>query len=169
MKRLLSTALIALISAIPVFSQTSEEVLASFLSNMKEGRISAEFNLRTDMDKVPVTMKGTVLLQDRYFLIDCGQTRIFCDGESVWTVDNDAREVVIEPFDLGDDILTMLASSSRVETEKGKIKSIKARNQDGSELYLQLPSYELLPKGDVEDFRFDEKTVGKDFIITDLR
>jgi len=159
--------IIAVLSCLVLSAQSKNQILESFLQSAQTGRLWVKFSFKADIDKLPVSAEGSFIIQRDSFVMDCGESKVYCDGKSVWTVDMEAKEIIIEDFNL--DLKGLMSSAVDVKTENGKLKSLRCKGNDGSFFDLAIPSYEVLPAGDMEDLKFDEKKVGKDFIITDLR
>lgn len=78
------------------FAQTPLDLLRNKFS---QGAVSMTAEYVMTLQQMPVTGTSEVLLQgDRYQMKSNG-LEVFCDGESVWTVDESSMEVVIEPCD----------------------------------------------------------------------
>ncbi len=56
-----------------------------------------DYSYIVDNGKVKLMGNGTLLVQDDKYYIEGDGLKIWCDGSSVWTCDEGAEEVVIEP------------------------------------------------------------------------
>lgn len=92
MKRLISVISI-LLAGLSALAQGSD-VYARFASKAATSRL--EFSYR--FTSGPLKGSGNAVVQDACFRIEGNSMKLFCDGRSVWAVDEKAGEVVIDSF-----------------------------------------------------------------------
>ena len=149
------------------FAQSGNEVWSAFLKALETKRINAEFSYKTLLNDVPVNGTGSFAILGKTFVLKTLEAEIYGDGTSLWTVDKEAQEVVIETFET--DPIAYISLATDVKTEKGKIKSFKFKSEDSSEVEVIVKSYDISESRDTKDITFDEKSLGKGYIVTDLR
>lgn len=78
------------------FAQSPMETLRKMFS---DGAVSLTAEYEMTVRQLPVTGSSELLVQgDRYQMKSNG-LEVFCNGDAVWTIDEPAMEVVIEPCD----------------------------------------------------------------------
>lgn len=74
-------------------------------------------------------------------------------------------KVVLEPKRS----LNVLRITLHLSPDGSALRSARMTMDDGSSSDFDVPSFRFVPKGAVSDFRLDTKSLGKGYIITDLR
>ncbi len=74
-------------------------VVSDFVAKAAESGINFGYSYVMDNSKLKVTGGGEVTVQGNGYFLEGDGLRVWCDGESVWTYDVGAGEVVIEPAD----------------------------------------------------------------------
>ncbi len=89
--------LVPLLLAAAVAARAQEaDMLTDFASKAAESRVSFDYSYIADDGKVNMTGKGSVVSQDSTYYISADVLRIWCDGHSLWTVDDSTKEVLVE-------------------------------------------------------------------------
>ena len=78
------------------FAQTPLESLRKMFSS---GSVTMAAEYAVELQQVPVTGTSDLVLQGDMYHIKGNGLEIFCNGEALWTIDEAAKEVVIEPCD----------------------------------------------------------------------
>lgn len=91
---ILSTALSLL--TVQSFAQNPMESLRRMFS---DGAVSITAEYEMKVQQVPVTGTSELLLQGDMYHMKGNGLEVFCNGDSVWTIDGAIMEVVIEPCD----------------------------------------------------------------------
>ncbi len=99
LRRAAGFAVMVCLAGTMLFSMPSggtDTALEKFVASLSS--MSADFSYEYAMDdgRTVVTGSGTVTMQGDAYAVDGNGLEIFCDGNSIWTVDRAAREVVIE-------------------------------------------------------------------------
>ncbi len=135
-----------MISAASAYCQnTAEEVL----SRIQDNRISLDYSCTVKAD-VSLSSKGNLTVQQNCYRLISQDIEIYCDGSTRWYVDRSSREVYVEKSEGTPEYLNPDYVSA--------IESLKLKNV----VYLPLDD-------DISIFTFDCSSLGKDWIITDLR
>lgn len=109
---------------------------ASLLERLYEGFashcvvIDCEFTMNTD--GALAKGKCKVEVQGDSFIMTGSGIDIFCDGKSVWTLDNDAKEAYIEPF--GDGVF----NPARIFSDMQKLSSVVSSSAVGNGMKYEL-------------------------------
>lgn len=93
-KFILLTALSLL--TVQSFAQTPLESLRKMFS---DGAVSMVAEYEMIVQQLPVTGTTELLLQGDMYHMNGNGLEVFCNGKAVWTIDESAMEVVIEPCD----------------------------------------------------------------------
>ena len=137
-----------------------------------------EYSLSREGAGFSKVTEGNVLVEDSAYRLDGLGLVIVCNGETRWTYDPEAGEVVIESAE-NDNILTnpaLLISSYRAY---GKSLHVKGGSQDSLDVVYDVDSdvqarFVLSgirysdPQGK-SDFTFDVKSLPGNSVVTDLR
>lgn len=78
------------------FAQTPLESLRNMFS---QGTVSLDAEYEMTVQQLPVTGNTELLLQGNMYHMKGNGLEVFCNGESIWTIDEAAKEVVIDPCD----------------------------------------------------------------------
>ena len=122
--------------------------LEKIASLLKTSRISASVECRTFTQETLITINAEILAQGDCYYAESFGYKIYCDGNTRWTVDNENKEVYIE--------------------KAGGIKELADFIHMVED--LQIKRLQELPKSeDFSAFTFDTSKLDKEWIITDLR
>ena len=83
-----------------------------------------------ESDAVPVKGQCEVEFQGTSYKMKGGGLDIFCDGESVWLMDADAMEAVIEP--VSDDSYSYMSNPALLFRDMDKVFDLKGASANGS-------------------------------------
>ena len=121
---------------------------------------------------------GKVTVEDNAFRVTGLNLEIVSDGTTRWSMDPEAKEVLIERVEK-DNIFTnpaILISSYKDHLDMIKVKSSGSDSMDAVVTFDErvkgefiLKSVKFLPKGDKKDFTLDVKSLGSAYVVTDLR
>lgn len=172
MKRLTAILSSLLLLCLPAKGQDARvERIRQFLS---EGRVTLEYSYAFQGD-FPLNGNGTLVLQGNCYCSSGNGIVIICDGTTRWTMDSDSKEVYIENAGGTEDFLanpavylsavedakvgTDSVSGTFVDPEKGSrckfsLKNIRKQDAEGQ---------------DIHPFTVDVSSLGKDWVVTDLR
>ena len=175
MKRLVIT-LISLLAALLSYAQVSIPQLDRAAG--KRVSFHYEYSLSKDGAGFSKVTEGDVLVEDSAYRLDGLGLTIVCDGETRWTYDPEAGEVVIENAEK-DNILTnpaLLISSYRAY---GSALTVKGGSADSLDVIYHVDEdadARFVLKGIVyseqqgkSDFTFDVKSLPGNSVVTDLR
>ena len=137
-----------------------------------------EYSLSKDGAGFSKVTEGEVLVEDNAYRLDGLGLTIVCNGETRWTYDPSAGEIVIESAE-NDNILTNPALLINSYRGYGKALHVKSGSQDSLDVVYDVDDevkarFVLAgivysePQGK-SDFTFDVKSLPKDSVITDLR
>lgn len=165
------TVIILLLAAVcpALLAQSSTESLRQLLEG---NRVSFSYDLSVQ-EKVQVRTNGTALIDGECYRISGNGLEIYCDGATKWTVDNQAREVYLEPSDGTREFLAN--PSAWLEqvhnlTVGEKVVSGVFRDPAGAEISFRFTSIKSSPQsGTTAGFTFDTSALGSGWVITDLR
>lgn len=76
-----------------------ENIVEALASRISASRVEFGYEYVMDDGRMKMTGSGSVNMQGACFKMEGDGLEVFCDGISRWTVDRNAREVVIESFD----------------------------------------------------------------------
>jgi len=88
----------ALLSVAPAVS-AQESVLQAFSGKVSASRVSFDYSWSMQAGRTKVEGKGCVVLQGAAFRMEGNGLDVRCDGKTLWTVDEEAGEAVIEALD----------------------------------------------------------------------
>ena len=121
---------------------------------------------------------GKVTVEDNAFRVTGLNLEIVSDGTTRWSMDPEAKEVLIEKVEK-DNIFTnpaILISSYKDHLDMIKVKSSGSDSLDAVVTFDErvkgefiLKNVRFLPKGDKKDFTLDVKSLGSAYVVTDLR
>lgn len=175
MKIILTAALLSL--GFAAFAQERIPLLDKALGHRVTFDYSYQLSLKgEDMHEVT---SGKMIVEDNCFNLTGLGLSIVSDGESRWTVDNEAKEVLIEEVD-EDDVITnpvLIISSYKGFGDNLKVNS---SSSDSIDLTLRLDDKSSArfilkkvvfsdPTGEKKDFTVDVKSLGSEYVVTDLR
>ena len=134
--------------ATSIFSSAQDIQLAQIAEHLYTNRISADFDCNISTNEGDFSVRAEILVQgDCYFAKSSG-FRIFCNGNTRWTVDDSNKEVYIDKA----------YGLAELEEFVSSVHNLNIRKVN----YLPLSD-------DLSAFVFDTKKLGKDWLITDLR
>ena len=116
---------------------------------LDSNRIKAEFSCVFNSQGTPMTCKGTVLAQGRCFHSDINGIEAYCDGGKLVLLDRESKEAYIEDASGLEDYL------------KSNVRNISGLQ------FSELRFMDL--SDDMSAFTVDLSSLGKDWVITDLR
>ena len=175
MKRILSTLLLTLLS-LGVFAQEG----IPLLDKVEGNRVQFHYTYSLSQNGsafVPVT-DGDVTVEGNDYILQGLGLEVISDGLTRWTLDREAKEALIEKVEQ-EDLFTNPALF--IASYKKYMKAIRVLDsgRDFLDVTLQLDKetcarFELkgivfgAPQGK-SDFSLDEKSLSKEYVITDLR
>ena len=89
-----------------------------------------------ESDAVPVKGQCVIEFQGTSYKMKGGGLDIFCDGESVWLMDADAMEVVIEP--VSDDSYSYMSNPALLFRDMDKVFDVKGASANGTGMRYRL-------------------------------
>ena len=175
MKRLLLLAALLLSAAL------SAQNIA-VLDKVGDNRVCFDYSYSLSKSGAPMqkVTDGKVTVEGNAFSLTGLGLQVISDGTTRWTVDTSAKEVLIETVE-NDDIFTnpaLLISSYKSYSDKIKVNSSSASSLDvtlvldeemKARFVLKNITYLGAGADKKEVFSFDEKTLDKSYIVTDLR
>ena len=140
---------------------------------LSQGRVTMNYYFRTEA-KVPVINKGVVIVEGNCFCANGNGTEIRNDGRSQWTIDGKAREVYVEDsdglerfFSNPEKYAGMLSDLQLTDKE---ISGTFHNGANGEITSFKLTDIQISPAvRDSTIFRFDEKDLDSNWLVTDLR
>lgn len=182
MKRIYAAAFIAAaaMAAISASGQTGGGI--PLLDKAPQYRVTFDYTLtylKAGGSPAREVTGGSVIVEDRAFFATGMDLELISDGESRWTVDRAAGEVVVEKADAGSVITNpaLLFATYRDYLDRITVNSsgedfldvtVKV-DEDVSERFV-LKDIRFLPKeGKRSGFTLDVKSLPDDFVVTDLR
>ena len=170
MKRL--TAIFSILLTLALLPAAAQSDLQAILKRTAINPVSFDYSF-TATGKVPVMGGGRVSVQGKMYRTEGGGLKIWCDSLTRWTLDTEAKEAYIEKVSDSPDILSdpvpYLGSLTDLKTNPdGTVTGIwKPQDQ---EFRFTISNIRQIPRRDgPDDFRFDTSTLGKDWVVTDLR
>ena len=122
--------------------------------------------------------KGGLEVEDNAFRLDALGLRIISDGATRWTLDDEAREAVVEAVEK-EDVSANPALLISHYTDYAKDLVVNTSGKDFLDVTLELDSTTrarfflqniVFEEPKVKsDFSFEEKSLPKDYLVTDLR
>ena len=122
---------------------------------------------------------GKMVVEDNCFNLSGLGLIVLSDGKSRWTIDNEAKEVLVEEVD-EDDVITNPALIISSYKGFGDNLKVNSSGPDSLDLTLRLDEKSSArfilkhivfsdPTGEKKDFALDVKSLGSDYVVTDLR
>lgn len=144
MKRLFLSFILIFLSWITAFSQD----INTIVKDASASRIRGEFSYTLAYNGEEYAGRGSIVMQDSCFVLKTPVLELYCDSESLWVVDKDAREVCIQSSE-GLDPDAVLG---------------------GFGIRYKVISYSKGQKEkDLSVFSLNEKGLSSDYVVTDLR
>ena len=91
--------LLASLAGTPAAFAQEGSVLQAFSKRVDGSRVSFDYAWSMQVGRTKATGEGTVLLQGNAFRMEGNGLDVRCDGKTLWTMDTEAEEVVIEALD----------------------------------------------------------------------
>lgn len=163
--------LLVLTFTLVVLTLAAQDRAELLRQRLESGRVSFDYSLTVE-GKVPVKQSGSVVIDGDCYCIKGNGVEIRCDGTTLWTVDNEAREVYIENFG---GVREFLADPAAY---LDKVSDLKVGATTASGVYsdasgsvkFNLSSIRSSESGsDGAIFSFDTSALGADWVVTDLR
>lgn len=141
----------------------------TILQKIATDRISCDYTYET-LGTVKVKSAGQAVLQGDCYRIGVNGMELYCDGETLWTVDPDAKEVYVEPAQKVDIIHLFLQNARNVTYTSDTVKGTYTDPADGVDIAFSLSgiTYEEASE-DLSLFRFAAEKEDPGYIVTDLR
>ena len=98
--------------------------------------IAMECAYSIESDAVPVKGQCEIEFQGTSYKMSGGGLEIFCDGESVWIMDEDAMEAVVEP--VSDDSYSYMSNPALLFRDMDKVFDLKSSSVNGSGMRYSL-------------------------------
>ena len=114
-------------------SNTSLEELYDTFSN---NCVVLDCTYSIESDAVPVKGQCQIEFQGTSYKMKGGGLEFFCDGESVWIMDPDAMEVVIEP--VSDDSFSYMSNPALLFRDMDQMFSVSGSSSAGSVMRYRL-------------------------------
>lgn len=180
---------------VAAFSQT-QDAYKAFCAKLSASRTSFSYTYKVE-GKLPLTGSGSVVLQGNSFVLKGDGLDVFCDSHTRWTVDRSAKEAYAEPADsdysanpallvgsldknfkiASASPLTLVPAASGTGIKSvvlsfsgQKLTQLRLTSSDGTSTTILISALNHSPESsDLSVFSFDEKTLGKEYVITDLR
>lgn len=163
------------VQAVSLHAQQASHIDA-LRSALAEGRVCLNAEYVIAMQQTRITGRAEIEVQGDAYVVKTGETEIYCDGETIWTVDNEHKEVYLESLETyggqaTGNILITLLDSDAVEfsfTDAGRLHMMSVTLEDGSKVKADVTSYSVAEKKSVTSFR-PQSDFGSEWIVTDLR
>lgn len=127
-------------------------IITEILSMISTHRVDVSYSCEINVSETTVSVEGHITAQQNYYYVSGNGLDIYCDGQSRWTVDREAREVYIEQAcgleEFISDPDSYLGALSDLKIKDVKYSSL----EDGASI-----------------FRFDTKSLDNSWVVTDLR
>ena len=174
--RKLMTGLAALLLSLAAFAQGSIPIL----DRVPGHRVQFHYTYSLSKGGAPMKQvtEGEVTVEDNAFLLSGLGLEVRSDGESRWSIDREAEEVLIEKVDK-DDLVTNPALF--IQSYKDNLDKIRVNGSSSDALDVTLvldgetsarfvlKDIRFLPRQGKSDFTLDVKSLSKSYVITDLR
>ncbi len=162
-----------LLAAAWCLSLQAQDRTAALKQLLEGSRVSFTYALTTT-DNLPIRTDGTALIDGACYRISGNGLDIYCDGSTKWTVDTEAREVYLETSDGTREFLAdpaaWLGQVHNLTVGERAVSGVFVDPAQGTEISFRFTSITGTSlSGSTEGFSFDVSSLGKDWIITDLR
>ena len=138
-------------------------LFAAFPAFAQQFTVNFDFTV-TIGGETPPDAKGKALIQDECYHIESPVYEIWCDGESRWIIDKDAREVTVET----DEPLGDLLQNIDIEWNGNEPSGAYFTLEDGTVVRISVQNFKQTNPVNLL-FRYDTSRLGDDYIVTDLR
>ena len=98
--------------------------------------IALDCTYSIESDAVPVKGQCEIEFQGTSYKMKGGGLEIFCDGESVWIMDADAMEAIVEP--VSDDSFSYMSNPALLFRDMDKVFDLKGASTGGSGMRYSL-------------------------------
>ncbi len=109
---------------------------------------------------------AVVTIQDNAYRMSGNGIEAYCDGSSIWMLDNEAKEVYIES--VGSASESYLSNPAQVLKELSKEQEGTYTLDDGRKVHIKVNSIKKSDRKDVSSFR-PTVEFNSDWVVTDLR
>lgn len=176
MRRKLITGLAAFLMSLEAFAQGSIPIL----DRVPGHRVQFHYTYSLSKDGAPMKQvtEGEVTVEDNAFALSGLGLEVLSDGQSRWSIDREAEEVLIEKVDKDDIITNPALFIGSYKSHLDKIR-VNGSSSDSLDVTLELDEntsarfvlrdVKFLPKQGKSDLSLDEKSLSKSYVITDLR
>lgn len=159
-------AVVAFLAAFQAYSQTTQDAAFDKLySALSDSCLSIKCTYTLTMSEMRISGEAELLAQDGCYVMETGEISVYCDGTSVWTIDNSVKEVVIEPGPGGYDLTKVRDVKLG---QNGMIDSFSFVHEDGTVMKAKVVTMTSSEKKSFTSFR-PQMTFGSDWIVTDMR
>lgn len=174
MRRILNVMILLVVHVVFAHAQqTDADALHSMLA---ENCVLMEADYKITMSQTRIEGKAVIEAQGNAYVMKTEGMQVYCDGETMWTVDSESKEVYIEPAlaegQQGlDNALVALLNSDALEctfSDDGKLSCMAVSFQDGTTVSADVLSFAICNKKSVTSYR-PQFEFGSDWIVTDLR
>ena len=175
MKRII-LSLFAALGAVTAFAQS-----IPLLDKVPDHRVEFDYVYYLAKDGKPEfeVTSGKVTVEDNAYAMTGLGLEVYSDGNTRVSVDHSASEVLIETVE-EEDLFTnpaLFIGAYKQYTDRIKVNrsgkdylDVSLTLDDDAVCRFSLSNIQFLDKkGDMSDFKFDTLSVGKDFLVTDLR
>lgn len=143
-------------------------------------RVSCSYAYSLSKDGAPFSevTSGSLEVEDNAFRLDALGLRLLSDGTIRWTLDDEAKEAVVETVSR-EDIVTNPALLLSEYTRFGDQITVNGSSDTSLDVTLELDSATrarfvlkdivFSAKQGKSDFSLEEKSLPKDYLVTDLR
>ena len=151
---------------------SAQDQIAAIGTMISEGKV--DFNYRYDIDgKIPIGASGKATVQGDCYMSKGNGLSVYCDGETRWTVDEEAKEVYLEEAVPGE-VLALIkayaAQARNLQVSKTDISGSFVDEEAGSTVHFRISGITPSAKtGDLSIFKFNTSGLGTDWVVTDLR
>jgi hypothetical protein len=163
MKRIVLISIALLLAAAGLHAQ---DILARFSTD----RITCKYSYTTTVP-FALTFSGDAVVQGECYHFSGNGVEIYCDGESRWTMDPEAKEVYIENAGDAMNILQeFLEYSKDIKYTGNALTGTFNDPEDDNVVKFNLSSIEYTEAtDDISGFVLDVEALGDDYVVTDLR
>ena len=163
MKRIVLISMTLLLAAAGLHAQ---EILARFSTD----RITCKYSYTTTVP-IALNFSGDAVVQGECYHFSGNGLEIYCDGESRWTLDTEAKEVYIENAGDAQNILQeFLKYSKDIKYSGNALSGTFTDPLDDNLVKFNLNSIEYSePTEDLSGFRLDVQGLSDGYVVTDLR
>ncbi len=145
------------------FAQTSLKALC----NMFTSAVSIECDYETEFRNTPVSGHSELVVQGNMYVMVGNGLQVYCNGSTLWTVDESSHEVVIEPCSVqSKDYMSNPALLLADINSLFKVKSTKALGAGKEQCVLEAIVKCGITKADLV-LTTDGKVVGGKFFLED--